>query len=220
MAPFGPDKIPPVDLIIVTHASFDHLGDSFYIAKRDNASIVCDYLVRQLAYKKGLSKDQIKGCSYGGTVNIQDVTLRVLQAKHVNYALDDTGLPITGIPLAFLITTPNGLRIYHAGDTCLFGDMKLIGQLYRPHIGLIPVGAVAPKYGKDLPPVEAAQAAQWIGCEMVIPIHYCDPQDPIEFSSAAKVLSPWMEVKTLKPGEELTISVIKQGARTTFILKD
>jgi len=219
-APFGPDKILPVDLIIVSHAAFDHLGDAFYLAKRDNASLVCDYLVRQLAYAEGLSKEQVKSCSYGGTVDQEGVSLRVLQSMHTSYVVDDTGHTSTGIPLAFLVSTPKGVRIYHAGDTCLLGDMKLIGQLYRPHIGLIPVGAASPEYGKDLPPAEAAQAAQWIGCELAIPMHYCDPQDPAEFIVAAKILAPWMEVKCMKPGEELILSVIKQGARTTYILKD
>lgn len=218
-APFGPDKILPVDLIIVTHAAFDHLGDAFYLAKRDSASLVCDYLVRQLAYAEGLSKEQVKSCSYGGTVDRERVSLRVLQAKHTSYVVDNAGRTSTGIPLAFLITTPKGLRIYHAGDTCLLGDMKLIGQLYRPHIGLIPVGAASPQYGKDLPPVEAALAAQWIGCELAIPMHYCDPQDPVEFTAAVKILAPWMEVKCMEPGDELILSVIKQGARTTYILE-
>jgi L-ascorbate metabolism protein UlaG (beta-lactamase superfamily) len=219
-APFGPEKISPVDLIIVTHAAFDHLGDSFYFAKRDQALIVCDYLVCQLALAQDLGKEQIKSCSYGGTIERRGIRLRALRAIHVSSAVGEDGNPLTGIPLSFLITTPEGLRIYHAGDTCLFSDMKLIGQLHRPHIGLIPVGAAAPQYGKDLPPPEAARAAQWIGCELAVPMHYCDPQDPSAFASAVKILSPWMDVKNMKPGEELILTVIKQGARTTFVLKD
>ena len=218
-APFGPEKIPPVDLVIVTHAAFDHLGDSFHLAKRNNAPLVCDYLVRQLALADGLPKEQVKSCSYGGTVERAGISLRVLMAHHTSNVLNRSGDPLTGIPLAFLITTPGGLRIYDAGDTCLFSDMKLIGQLYRPHIGLIPVGAAGFQYGKDLPPAEAAQAAQWIGCELAVPMHYCDPQDPSEFVTAARILAPWMEIKCLEPGEELILSVIKQGARTTFLLK-
>jgi L-ascorbate metabolism protein UlaG (beta-lactamase superfamily) len=219
-APFETEKIPPVNLILVTHAAFDHLGDSFELAKRDNAFLVGDYLVRQLAYAHGLSKENVKSCGYGGTVQKAGVTLRVLMAHHPNSVVKESGDPLTGIPLAFLITTPGGLRIYAAGDTCLFSDMKLIGQLYRPHIGFIPVGAVEPQYGKDLPPAEAAQAAQWVGCELAVPIHYCDPQDPSEFAAAAKILAPWMEVAPMNPGEELTLSVVKQGARTTFLLKE
>jgi L-ascorbate metabolism protein UlaG (beta-lactamase superfamily) len=219
-APFGPEKIPPVDLVVVTHAAFDHLGDSFQLAKRNNAPLVCDYLVKQLALVDGLPKEQIKSCSYGATVRRAGISLRVLMAHHNSYVLNHAGEPLTGLPLAFLITTPGGLRIYHAGDTCLFSDMKLIGQLYRPHIGLISVGAAEPQFGKDLPSAEAAQAAQWVGCELAVPMHYSEAQDPIEFSAAAKILAPWMEVKCLKPGEELTLSIIKQGARTTFVLKD
>ncbi len=194
-APFGPEKIPPIDLVVETHAAFDHLGDSFQLAKRDKAPLVGDYLVRQLVLTDGLPKEQVKSCSYGGTVERAGISLRVLMAHHTSNVLNRSGDPFTGIPLAFLITTPVGLRIYDAGDTCLFGDMKLIGQLYRPHIGLIPVGAAAPQYGKDLSPSEAALAAQWIGCEFVIPMHYCDPQDPSEFVLSLKILAPWMEAK-------------------------
>jgi hypothetical protein len=99
-APFGAEKIPPLDLIIVTHAAFDHLGDAFILAKRDGASLVCDYLVRQLAYAEGLSKEQVKSCSYGGTVYREGVTLRVLQATHTSYTVDDVGRPSTGISKA------------------------------------------------------------------------------------------------------------------------
>jgi L-ascorbate metabolism protein UlaG (beta-lactamase superfamily) len=85
---------------------------------------------------------------------------------------------------------------------------------------LIPVGAAGPQYGKDLPPAEAAQAAQWIGCELAIPTHYYDPQDPVEFSAASRILAPWMEVKIMKAGEEVILSILKQGNRTTFFLRD
>lgn len=220
LAPFGPEHFKSIDLIIVTHAAFDHLGDSLRIAKQNNAYLVCDYLVRQLALAEGVPREKIKSCSYGGTIEMEGLNLRALMAKHVSYAINSSGDSISGIPLAFLITTSAGLRIYDAGDTCLFSDMKLIGQLYRPHIGLIPVGATGPNYGKDLPPKEAAQAAQWVGCEIAIPMHYSDSQDVIEFATAAKVLAPWMEVKSLKPGEEITFSIIKQGVRTTFFIKE
>ena len=99
-APFGAERIPPLDLIIVTHAAFDHLGDAFILAKRDGASLVCDYLVRQLTYAEGLSKEQVKSYSYGGTVYREEVTLRVLQATHTSYTVDDVGRPSTGISKA------------------------------------------------------------------------------------------------------------------------
>jgi len=219
-APFGPEKIPAVDLVVVTHAAFDHLGDSFFFCQRDQAFLIGDYLVRQLALANGLAPERVKTGGYGATIERAGVTLRVLMAHHVSYVLNRSGEPLAGIPLAFLITTPGGLRIYDAGDTCLFEDMKLIGQLYRPHIGLIPVGAAGPQYGKDLPPAEAAQAAQWIGCELAVPIHYYEPQDPVDFAAAVRILAPWMEVRNMEPGEELILQIIKQGARATFALKN
>lgn len=219
-APFGPDAIPHVDLIIVTHAAFDHIGDSFDLAKRDKALLVSDFLIREMAYKTGVPKDLVKGCSYGGIIKEAGVVIRVLKAYHVSYHREENGNVQTGVPHAYLITTSCGLRIHHLGDTCLFSDMKIIGQLYRPHIGLIPVGAAGPEYGVDLPPSEAALAAQWLGIELAIPIHYHDSKHATQFADAVKLLSPWMEVQCMKPGEVLDISVIKQGVRTTFILNE
>ncbi|MCD6420597.1 MAG: metal-dependent hydrolase [Synergistetes bacterium] len=219
-APFSLDEIPRIDIVIVTHAAFDHLGDAFSLVRRDGAYLVCDVLVRQMAYTEGISKDQVKSCSYGGTVERKGVSIRALQAMHVNSIVNDEGQLSLGIPLSFLITTSDGLRIYHAGDTCIFSDMKLIGQLYRPHISLIPVGSASPQYGKDLPPVEAAMAAQWIGSEFTIPIHYWDSKDATEFYDIVGHLVPWMEVRVMEYGEELEFLVIKQGARTTFILQE
>ena len=219
-APLKADDLPPLDLIMVSHAAFDHLGDAFELAKKNNAPILGDFLVKELAYEAGVPKELVKSFSYGGTVQRAGVDIRALLAHHVSYAKLKNGQLATGTPLAFLLTTPDGLRIHHLGDTCLFEDLKLVGQLYRPHIGLIPVGAAAPQFGTDLPPNEAALAAQWTGCELAIPIHYCDDAQPVEFSRAVAILTPWMEVSTMLPGQELVIKVLKQGARTTFVLSD
>ena len=219
-APFGPEALPPLDLILISHAAFDHLGDAFALAKQHKAPVVGDFLVRELAYEAGVPKELVKGFSYGGTVQKAGIEVRALLAHHVSYARLKNGHLATGTPLAFLLTTPQGLRIHHLGDTCLFEDLKIIGQLHRPHIGLIPVGAAGPQYGTDLPPKEAALAARWIGCELAVPIHYCDPNQPREFAEAVDMMTPWMAVNAMKPGEEMVFKVFKQGARTTFTLSD
>lgn len=74
-APFGPEEIKSIDLVIVTHAAFDHLGDSFQIAKKNEAIIVGDYLVKQLALSAGIPKGKIKSCSYGGSVERAGINL-------------------------------------------------------------------------------------------------------------------------------------------------
>ncbi len=219
-APFGPEQIPPVDLVVVTHGAFDHLGDALEIVRRDGCPLVSDPMVSRLAQTRGIPPEQTKGSVYGATVQKAGVTLRIMPAWHTNMLLDNEGRWMTGIPLGYLITTPGGLRIYHLGDTSLFSDLKLIGQLHRPHIGLIPVGAAGPEYGQDLPPVEAAQAAQWIGCELAIPIHFTDPRNPEDFSASVRLLSPWMEARPMKPGETLHMEVFRQGARTFFRVEE
>ena len=217
-APFGPEALPALDLILVSHAAFDHLGDAFALAKQHQCPLVSEPLVREMAYEAGVPKEQVKSFTYGGTVLRAGVEVRALLAHHVSSARLQNGQFTTGTPLAFLVTTPQGLRIHHLGDTCLFGDLKIFGQLHRPHVGLIPVGAAGPQYGTDLPPQEAALAAQWIGCELAVPIHYCDPQQPLDFGRTVSMLTPWMDVRAMKPGEEMVLSVFKQGARTTFLI--
>ena len=128
-APFGAERIPPLDLIIVTHAAFDHLGDAFILAKRDGASLVCDYLVRQLTYAEGLSKEQVKSYSYGGTVYREEVTLRVLQATHTSYTVDDVGRPTTGISKAKPMQT--GFVAWRFG---LVGFMIPFIMVFNPEI--------------------------------------------------------------------------------------
>ena len=85
-----------------------HLGDSFYFARRDGALLICDYLVRQLAYKEGIPQKQVESCSYSGTVDLEDVSFRTLQVRHVSYRVDDDGRPSAGTLLPFLITTSGG----------------------------------------------------------------------------------------------------------------
>jgi L-ascorbate metabolism protein UlaG (beta-lactamase superfamily) len=216
-APFGPGDLPKLDLIMVSHAAFDHLGDAFDLAKKNQAPLLSDFLVKEMAYEAGVPKELVKSFSYGGVVQRAGVEIRALLAHHVSNAKLQNGQLATGTPLAFLLTTSEGLRIHHMGDTCLFQDLKLVGQLYRPHIGLIPVGAAAPQYGTDLPPNEAALAAQWTGCEVAVPMHYCDGEQPLAFARAVETMLPWMEVKQMIPGQELVFGVIKQGARTTFV---
>jgi L-ascorbate metabolism protein UlaG (beta-lactamase superfamily) len=217
-APFGPESLPHVDLIMVSHAAFDHSGDAFELAQKNQSPVLGDFLVKEMAYEAGVPKKLVKSFSYGGVVQQAGVEIRALLAHHVSYAKLHNGQLATGTPLAFLLTTSEGLRIHHMGDTCLFEDLKLVGQLHRPHIGLIPVGAAAPQYGTDLPPNEAALAAQWTCCELAIPIHYCDDRQPHEFARAVEIMTPWMDVKQLEPGQELVFEVIKQGVRTTFVL--
>jgi L-ascorbate metabolism protein UlaG (beta-lactamase superfamily) len=101
----------------------------------------------------------------------------------------------------FTLTTPGGLTIYHAGDTCVFGDMKLIGDLYKPEIALLPIGDVF-----TMGPKEAALATRLLGVKHVIPIHYKTfpmlTGTPEEFANEAKDIAG-LTIHTMKPGDTL-----------------
>ena len=97
-APFSPNQIPSVDLVLVTHGAFDHLGDALEIVQRDGADLVCDPMVSRLAQTKGIPSGQIKTAVYGATILKAGISVRVMPAWHTNSTLDDSGHWMTGIP--------------------------------------------------------------------------------------------------------------------------
>ena len=119
--------------------------------------------------RKG-SRETITYLGLGGEIEARDVTIRSLKADHLSFFKSKDGY-LSSIAMSFLITTRDQLRIYAAGDTSIFYDLQLFGQLYRPHIGLIPVGGF-PGYFTELSPSEAALAAKWLCLHTAIPIHY------------------------------------------------
>ena len=136
LAPCGPDDLPAPDVILVSHAAFDHLGDTAAIARRTGAPVVCGADVRLLLLEAGLPPHQIRATVWGIVVEVGGVRVRPVECRHWSHAMLRSGVPVTGTPLAFIVETEPGVRVYHYGDTAVF-DMGLIGRLYRPTVGLI-----------------------------------------------------------------------------------
>ena len=110
---------------------------------------------------------------------------------------------MTGMPLGFMITLESGETLYHAGDTSIFSDLKLFGQLYRPRVGFLPVGSY-PGSHAELSPEEAALAAAWLGVQEAIPMHYEKGSDaPRRFSDEVSKKSPDVRVTVMEPGERM-----------------
>jgi L-ascorbate metabolism protein UlaG (beta-lactamase superfamily) len=114
-----------------------------------------------------------------------------VESHHWSQIVLPDGSLVSGVPMGFILYAEPGARIYHHGDTALFSDLKLIGELYQPHVGCIGM-ANAPEVlarvegpGRlttaEMDPREAAQAAQWLGLEVVLPCHYSHPDtDEVE----------------------------------------
>ena len=146
--------------IIVTHGHGDHLGDAVPISKSTGAVISAIFELANWCSAHGANANPVQ---MGGLLNYNWGKLRFVPAFHSNSTPDGkyAGMP-TGVILEI-----NGKKIYHCGDTCLSSEMKVIGEVYKPDIMLVPIGSHVTMDIDD-----AVIAAEWTGVKTVIPMHY------------------------------------------------
>lgn len=176
--PLNVDDVHP-DVVCITHGHADHFGDVIEIARNNpKLVVVTNYELSIHLQREGINAI---GINCGASVTIEDVEIRMLDAKHSSTLDFKIDLPYAGNPGSFLFSFKNDLKVYHAGDTGLFSDMKfVIGEIYKPDIAILPIGNIF-----TMDPHEASTAAQWIKPKIVIPMHYNSfpsiTQDPNEF---------------------------------------
>jgi L-ascorbate metabolism protein UlaG (beta-lactamase superfamily) len=186
-APLAPHEVERPDVILVTHAAPDHLGDTAAIARRTGAPVVCGADVRALLLDQGIPGEQVRATVWGIVVEVGGVVVRPVECRHWSSATLSSGAIVTGVPLAYIVEPEPGLRLYHFGDTAVF-DMRLIGELYRPTVGLLGCAQprslmhLAPGAGRmvsgEMSPDEAALAAEMLGVRLAIACHYSETSDP------------------------------------------
>lgn len=203
--PACPDEaknIEKLDLLLITHGHGDHMPEAVSIAKKRRPWVVCNFEISHWLGMKGVSEKMV-GMNKGGTVEVAGIKVTMVDAKHSSsIAEDDGSLTYAGEAAGYVIEFENGYRVYHAGDTSVFGDMKLIGEIYRPDLALLPIGDHF-----TMGPLEAAHACRLLGVKKVIPMHYSTfpvltgkPDHLRELVSGMGV-----EVIDLAPGQELDI---------------
>jgi L-ascorbate metabolism protein UlaG (beta-lactamase superfamily) len=181
-------EITKADIVYVTHDHHDHLGDAFDICKRTGATFVAIVDLARYAEENGVKS--IEGLNIGGSIEIKGVKLTVVQATHTASRGVPTGVVIQG----------EGKTVYHAGDTGLFGDMRLIGELYKLDWAMIPIGGYYTMDAKG-----AAEAVKLLNPKVVIPMHYKTfpvlAKSADEFTRSVREKTPKVKVVVLNPGE-------------------
>jgi L-ascorbate metabolism protein UlaG (beta-lactamase superfamily) len=191
------DKID-CDIVCVTHGHADHLGDAVNIARRTDAVVASIVEMSDWLEKLGVKS---VGFNMGGTVKIKNSTITMVPAFHSS-SIGAPGLEFSAA-MAVGMVVNTGKVVYHAGDTCVFGDMKLIGDLYKPVVALLPIGGY---YTMD--PKQAAVAVSLIRPSIAVPMHFgtfppiCG--DPKEFEKLVKEVGR-TKVRILKPGQSLEV---------------
>lgn len=184
------------DIVAVTHGHADHLGEAVALKRKTVAVGEVAHYLRT----KGVPAESV---NFGGTLELDGVSFTLTPAVHSSRIEDESGTFDGGAAAGFVIRM-DGIAVYHAGDTALFSDMKLIGELYHPDIALLPIGG---RY--TMGPAEAMMAAQYIGARIVVPIHYNTWEriaaDPLPFKNALERTTD-ISVKILKPGEGMDCS--------------
>ena len=178
--------------IAITHGHFDHFADCEEIAKANDATVfaayeICDYLGEQ-------GHEKCEPGNPGGRIEAPFGSISFTQAFHSSsYKGRYMGMPC-GLMIEF-----NGAVLYHAGDTSLFLDMELLGQIYQPDIAMLPIGD---RY--TMGPEMAAAAAEMIGAGTAIPMHY-NTWPPIEVD-VARFSPKDIEVLVMEPGDSVDLA--------------
>ena len=191
----NPDRC---DVIAITHGHSDHTGNAVELSKKFGPlPIVAMVELKGWLKEQGAQTDDMPGPNKGGTVEAAGIKFTLTNAFHSSSADDGTYL---GEPAGIVVELENGTKIYFAGDTCVFGDMQLIGRIYSPDVAVLPIGG---HFTMD--PREAAVALELLGTELCIPCHYGTFPLLSGTPEELQQLAPQADVRVLEPGESVTV---------------
>jgi L-ascorbate metabolism protein UlaG (beta-lactamase superfamily) len=159
-------KIRELDLLLLTHGHDDHTADAVSIGRATGARVIAPYELGLWMEQKGLQA--VTPMNRGGTIEAGGLSITMVPAFHSSSIVEDGRIVYLGEPCGYVIRFEDGATIYFAGDTAVFGDMRLIGERYRPDLALVPIGG---HFTMD--PGDAAWAmTQLLKPRAVIPMHY------------------------------------------------
>jgi L-ascorbate metabolism protein UlaG (beta-lactamase superfamily) len=160
-----PEALGRVDVILLSHGHRDHSTDVVAVARATGAAVVCVAELDNYLTARGLRN--VRGMGIGGTQQVGDIRVTMTMATHSGSLTTPDGIVYLGGASGFIVRAPDAPTIYFAGDTGLFGDMRLIGEVYGPEIAFLPIGD-----HYTMGPDTAAMAARWLGVRQVVPMHW------------------------------------------------
>ncbi len=191
-----PEALGRVDLILLSHGHRDHSADVAALARTTGAVVVCVTELQHYFGARGLKN--VRGMGIGGTQTVGDVRITMTQATHSGSIATPEGLVYLGGAAGFVIRAEGTPTMYFAGDTGLFGDMRIIGEIYEPEIAFLPIGD-----HYTMGPDTAAIAARWLGVRQVVPMHWGTA--PVHTGTpealVAHLAGDPIQVLDLQPGE-------------------
>ena len=205
-APANAKQVDKADLILVTHGHADHVGETVEVAKKTNARVGA--LAEMATYfgTQGIAVANILRMNVGGTATAipgMPIKVTMIRADHSSTVFyTDPQTKITsmtpgGVAIGYVIHLENGLRILHAGDTALYGDMELFGKRYKPDVAMLPIGDHF-----TMGPEDAAESAKMFGVKTVIPMHYGTfPVLTGTVEAFRGALSPQITLRAPAPGD-------------------
>ena len=186
------------DVIAVTHGHSDHVGSVVELSKKFGPlPVVAIIELKGWLQGQGAQTDELPGPNKGGTVEAEGIKFTLTNAFHSSSSDDGAYL---GEAAGIVVGLENGTTIYFAGDTCVFGDMQLIGRIYSPDLAVLPIGG---HFTMD--PREAAVAVELLGVKRVVPCHYGTFPLLAGTPDELRQQAPGVDVLVLEPGETVAL---------------
>lgn len=189
------------DMVLVTHDHGDHVGETVAICRQSGAMLGCIVGTAAKMVENGLPEKQILngiGYNIGGTVSYKGIAATMTQAFHSSDS---------GAPAAYIIHMPDGLVLYHAGDTGIFSSMAELGKIYKIRVAMLPIGGIF-----TMDALQAANACELLGCELVVPMHWGTfpvlAQSTDEFKKILSDVAPLCRCLDIKPAQSVDLNPV------------
>ncbi len=202
MAPDNAREYMSADIILITHGHSDHMGNCMEMVNSSATEIVAIHEIQQYLLAKGFPN--VTGMNIGGSYHTKGINITMVPAIHSSSIQEGQELVYAGEAAGFIVALEDGLKLYHAGDTALFGDMAIMSTLYNPSIAMLPIGD-----HYVMGPREAAYACKLLDPKVIIPMHYGTfpalTGTPQEFQRQLKAHHIDADLEVMKPGDTIEL---------------